>query len=116
MKMRFFLKLADADGFFEEVDKWTFENSKFALSDDGQSARYLTDYAQVEEDGSLSIKLDLAPVRDLAILARLLDAKTPLGDAAGKGFVREPEIVKFRKGKSLIMRELKTGEEWRKSA
>jgi hypothetical protein len=115
--MRYFLKLADDNGYFEEVDKYTFDNHKFALSDDGQSARYLlNDHVRVNEDGTTSIQLVDAPSRDLAILARVLDARTPLGDAAGKGFVREPETIKFRKGKSLIMRELKTGEEWRKSA
>lgn len=115
--MRYFLKLADANGHFEEVDKWTFDNSKFALSDDGQSVRYLlNDCVVVNENGSLLVQLVDAPARDLAILARFLDARMPAADTTGRGFVREPETIKFRKGKTLYMRELKTGQEWRKTA
>jgi hypothetical protein len=111
--MRYLLKLKADDQYFELVDKWTFDNHKFALDDAG-NPRYTNDHVQLNDDGTVSMNLVDAPARDLVILGRYLRATSP--DATGgKGFVQEPETIKFRKGKVLIMRELATGEEWRKT-
>jgi hypothetical protein len=112
--MRYFLKLAQNEA-FEEVDKYTYDNYLAALADDGESNRYLPNcFALLHDDGSISLELIGSPVRDLAILGRALNADLPARDASGKGFVREPATIKFKRGKMIIMRELKTGEEWRK--
>jgi hypothetical protein len=48
--MKYLLKLTD--GYFELVDKYTFDNHKFALADDGVSARYnFNEWVIVNDDG-----------------------------------------------------------------
>jgi hypothetical protein len=108
--MKYFLKLATDDGYFEQVDKFTCENSKFALADSGDGPRYTNDFVIVNDDGTISLSLNTCPLRDIAILQRALEAVAP--GAVPGGFIREPQIVKFQKGKTLTMLELKTGTMW----
>lgn len=111
MSDRYLLKLADGGGYFEEVDKYTFDNSKSALAEDSDTPRYMDNACVViKEDGTLSIQMVNVPVRDIAILQRALQAIAP--ERVQGGFIREPQTIKFRKGKTIVMREMKTGENW----
>ena len=49
--MRYFLKLADAQGYFEEVDKYTFDNYKSALNEKDEPRYVLHNWVLVGEDG-----------------------------------------------------------------
>ena len=110
--MKYLLKLATTEGYFEQVDKFTFDNAKFALADSGDAPRYTeNDFVIVDDDGKISMRLNSCPLRDVAILQRALEAQCP-GSVPG-GFIREPPVVKFRKGKVLTMLELKTGTRWK---
>lgn len=112
--MRYFLKMAQSD-LFDEVDKYTFDNHKYALADDGESPRYLPNSWMIaHDDGTVSVSLVESPSRDLPILGRSVSATMPDKAGLGNPFVNEPAVVKFKRGKLIIMRELKTGEEWKK--
>jgi hypothetical protein len=110
--MKHLLKLASGDGkgYFEEVDQYTFNNSKFALADDGVSPRYEDgDFVIVDDDGSITVHLACAQPQDLAVLVRGLNLPSaPV--VGGKGCVREtPPFIKFQKGRVTSMLETKTG-------
>jgi hypothetical protein len=116
--MKYLLKVANGDGkgYFELVNKYTYDNHKFALSDDGLSPRYeLNDWVMVGEDGSISMQLTQGNPQDLAILIRGLELPPSPAKVEG-GFIREPVVIKFCKGRSITMLELKTGEMWTKKA
>jgi hypothetical protein len=108
--MKYLLKLATVEGYFEQVDKFTFDNAKFALAENGEGPRYTDDSVVVTDDGKLFINLSECPLRDIAILQRALEAQCP--GAVPGGFIREPQVVKFLKGKTLTMLEVKTGTMW----
>ena len=59
----------------------------------------------------MSMQLTDAPQRDIAILSRALNAFAPA--KVEEGFIRIPVVIKFRKGKTLVMRELKSGQNWK---
>jgi len=109
--MKYLLKLANGDGkgYFEMVDKYTFDNSKFALGEDGVSPRYeLNDWVLVNDDGKIALSLVSGSPQDLAILIRGLELPQAPPRVEG-GFIREPMFINFRKGRSERMLNLKTG-------
>lgn len=111
--MRYFLKLADGDQYFEEVDKFTYDNYKFALSDGGNGPRYLFNNWAILNDGWLSLQLTDCPLRDVAILQRGLEAIAPA--KVDGGFIREPQAIRFSKRNKVFLR-LKNGEIFEKKA
>lgn len=95
--MRYFLKLATQDGWFEEVDEYTCKNASNALNEAGDGPRYTSDLIIVK-DGEITVKLHNVPLRDLAILTRALDAVEP--PKVMGGFIREqPNSLMFKNGK-----------------
>ena len=105
--MKYLLKLAN--GYFELVDKYTFDNSKFALAEDGESPRYEpNDWVVVNDDGRIAISLINGSPQDLAILIRGLELPPAPCKVEG-GFIREPVFINFRKGRSERMLNVKTG-------
>jgi len=111
--MKMLLKLASGGckGYFEEVDKYTFDNHGHALADDGVSPRYeSSDYVLVNSDETLSINLCDSSPQALAILVRGLNLPSAPPAVGGSGFVREqPPFIKFIKGRTTSMLETKTG-------
>lgn len=105
--MKYLLKLVD--GYFEEVDQYTFDNRQYAIADDGVSPRYTEDdWVCFNEDGTITVHLYNSPGVNLSILQRALSLQVSPQSVPG-GFVREPTMIKFLKGKTMTMLELKTG-------
>ncbi len=112
--MRYFLKLVEGDQYFEEVDKYTFDNYKYALADNGNDPRYLlNNWVISKDDGKVSINLTDCDPRDFAIFARALSAIVP--EKVLGGFIREQPAIRFFKRNKLILR-LKNGEIFEKKA
>ena len=111
--VKFLLKLASGEGkgYFEEVSKYTFDNYRSALADDGTSPRYLeNNWVIVQEDGTISCQLVNSNPRDFAILVRALELPAAPPSIGGLGFLREsPPFIKFVKGRTTSMLETKTG-------
>lgn len=110
--MKYLLKLASGEGkgYFETVDKFAFDNHKFALADDGVSPRYeVNDWAVLGDDGTLSLQLQNANPQDLAILIRGLQLPQASPAKVDGGFIREPMLLKFHKGNSIKIWERQTG-------
>lgn len=116
--MKYLLKLANGEGkgYFELVNKYTYDNYKFALADDEISPRYeLNDWVVVNDDGTISIHLNSGSRQDLGILLRGLDLPAATGAVPG-GFIREPHAVTFRIRNSLRLLNLKTGKLYKEAA
>jgi hypothetical protein len=121
--MRYFLKLAKViknasgdvpvnTGWFEEVDEYTHKNAKYALNDSGDGPRYTNDAVTVNGD-EVCLRLDAAPLRDLAILTRYFQAIEPM--KVEGGFIREQPPIKFNIRGRIKLRE-KDGSIWSKAA
>jgi hypothetical protein len=109
--MKYLLKLANGEGkgYFEVATKYTFDNLKFAIADDGKSPRYEPNtWVIVNEDSTLTVHLTNGGAGDLGIIMRALGL--PAAPASvNDGFIREPAFVKFIKGNSTSMLEVATG-------
>lgn len=109
--MKYLLKLANGDGkgWFEKVNKHTFDNYQYALADDGVSPRYeMNQWIMVNDDGTVSMQLTNAPQQDIAVLVRGLSIP-PFTQGIPGGTIREPTHIKFVKGRTASMLEVKTG-------
>jgi hypothetical protein len=117
--MRYFIKLAKKNdegesintGWYEDVDEYTYKNSKYALNDCGDGPRYTADSMIVDGD-EVAVKLRTAPIRDLAILTRYFQASEP--NKVEGGFVREQPSIKFNICGKIKLRE-KDGSIWSKA-
>ena len=99
--MRYFLKLATTDGNWEEITKYTFDNSRLAVADDEVSPRYtMNDFVIVNDDDTVSMQLTGCSLKDIYIFQRYL--KATAAEVPG-GFVREPVVMKFLKRGKLEM-------------
>lgn len=107
--MRYFLKLATNQGWYEEVDEYTYKNANYALNDEGKAPRYEKGAILLDGD-KFSANLELVPLRDLAILARALGSVAPVN--VNGGFILEQPAIKFKKGNSVTLRT-KDGQRWK---
>lgn len=116
--MKYLLKLASGEGkgYFEMVNKYTYDNYKSALADDEINPRYEpNDWVVVNDDGSISMQLNNGSRQDLGILLRGLELPSVTGTVPG-GFIREPATVKFRIRNTMRLLDLKTGKLYKEAA
>jgi hypothetical protein len=110
--MRYFLKLSTKDGWYEEVDEYTYKNAPYAMDEGGNDPRYCV--GGITTDG-VTVDADLrgVPLRDIAIFARALQALEPA--KVDGGFIRPMPAIIFKKGRSNFMRTA-DGKVWKSVA
>lgn len=111
----YYLQRAECER-FDKVDKYTFDNWKYAMH--GDRPRYNGNKVIRDDRGFLTLNLVNVNERVLAIVARFTGSKENLipGSVPG-GFVAEqPGLILFVKGPSRFLHDPDTGERWRKAA
>lgn len=113
---RFIIRLNDENSQipkFEEVTELVFNNRQYALTDNGEKARYLPeDYIVV--NGSTIEKCSLNSVSNdvLSILTRMFSVR-PFDSKVEGGYLKSPTHVKFKKANSQFLIELLTDIKYR---
>jgi len=110
---RIYLQLESDKMCWESVDAYTFANRAKAVDDAGNK-RYTGNYVTYGEDG-FTISANGLSLLNLNIMARFLKIEPDKNSQNAKGFLREPEFIKFHRG-SIVEMRTKAGETFRKSA
>jgi hypothetical protein len=103
--------LKSHSGSWEQVTKYVFDNRKLAIDLEG-NARYDGDYMIIE--GREITMNGTITFEEMGKLSRYLKLETPMG--AYSPIINEPETVNFKRGNSVTLHCLKTGENWKRQA
>lgn len=103
--------LKSHSGSWEQVTKYVFDNRKWATDAMGDG-RYDGDYVVIEGK-ELTINGTIT-FEEMGKLSRYLKVETPVGSY--NPIVNEPETVNFKRGNSVTLHCLKTGENWKRQA
>jgi hypothetical protein len=111
--MRFLIERADKREVFDEVDAEVFANRQFAVLDDG-NPRYTDNYA-TEDAGGYRFHFVGASVRLLSIIMRVFSVPAAPSGVPG-GWLEEPEMIGFVKGRSRYYYHVPTGDKYLRKA
>lgn len=111
--MRFLIERADKREVFDEVDAEVFANRQFAVLDDG-GPRY-TDNFVTEDAGGYHFHFVGVSVRLLSIIGRIINVP-PSPTGVPGGWLNEPDMIGFVKGRSRYYYHVPTGDKFIRKA
>lgn len=109
--------LKTVDNKWEVVDKYIFDNRKFAVDASGVS-RYAGPWLILFRDSSNprgTMNSEGLTPTDYGIIGRFFKIETPTNSVPG-GYVQEPETIQVKRGNGNILYELKTKMKWKRAA